>query len=135
MRRICNPMSDDDDELSPHQFEALCLEEAKLRRKGVEVARRLRRAIKASREESRDLIKEHRVAAHQERRAEIEKHQQAREQNREDRRARMSPEVLAKMQDRIAGVREQTKEEIKQGERIEFVERKEKAAAMRGRIA
>jgi hypothetical protein len=128
-------MTDDDDELTPHEFEALCLEEAKLRRKGVEVARRLRRAIKASREESKDLIREHRVAAHQKRRAEIEKHQQEREQNREDRRARMSPEVLAKIQDRIAGVREQTKEEISRGEKIAIVERKEKAAAMRGRIA
>ena len=47
----------------------------------------------------------------------------------------MDPGALAKMQEMIAGVREQTKEEIKQGEKIAIVERKEKAAAMRGRIA
>jgi hypothetical protein len=128
-------MADNDDQLSPHEFEALCLEEAKLRRKGVEVARRLRRAIKANREESQDLIREHRLALRQQRQEIVGEHQQGREQNREDRRARMDPGALAKMQEMIAGVREQTKEEIKQGEKIAIVERKEKAAAMRGRIA
>jgi hypothetical protein len=128
--KIYNQMSDDDDELSPHQFEALCLEEAKLRRKGVEVQRRLRRAIKANREETTDLIKAHRLTMRQQRKARIEEHHQAREQQLGDRRAKMHPEALEKLRARIRKITELSKEAIS---RIEFEERKERMTAMRRR--
>ena len=131
-----------DFELTPREFEELCEEEAKLRRKGEEVERRrevieerLRIAIKNNREERTSIIREYRNAMRQQRKALAEEHAQQREQHLAQQRAGINGGALANLQSRIAALNEQTKEELHEEDKLAVSLRKADMRALRGRLS
>jgi hypothetical protein len=124
-----NQMSDrkhihTDPDLTDQEIERLCLEQASLRRRDEAIIAQLRRAIKDRREETTDIIKEHRIAMRQRRKAEREEHEQEQKEKRAAILGKLNPETLAKLKASIAEVRESTPEELKADRVAEIAQRK-----------
>jgi hypothetical protein len=107
----------DDPELTPQEIERLCKELADLDRKalrGKQVEEQLRGAISNGREENRTIIKNHRSVLRLQRKAAREEGERARKEQRVEMLSRLSPEVRAKLQARIAMLKESTPEALRQ---------------------
>jgi hypothetical protein len=107
----------DDPELTPQEFERLCNELADLDRKALrrkQIEEQLRGAISNGREENRTIIKSERLRRRLQRKADREEREQERKEQRAERLSRLSPETRAKLQARIAELKEYTKEELRQ---------------------
>ncbi|MFY9836837.1 MAG: HNH endonuclease, partial [Xanthobacteraceae bacterium] len=135
--QVADCLSRGDPELTPQEFERLCNELADLdrnaslsdlRRRQIET--QLRGTIRNHCDERRTEIKKYRSAMRLQRKALNEQREQERKEQRAERLSRLSPEALAKLKASIAGVKECTKEELRQ-EAIEAQLKKKQDMAWR----
>jgi hypothetical protein len=122
------------DDLTPQEFERLCNELADLDRKALrrkQVETQLRGAISNGREENRTIIKSHRSVLRLQRKAMREEGERARKEQRAEVLSRLSTETRAKLQARIAELKECTKEELRQEATDEQIKKKQDRAALR----
>ena len=123
------------DDLDDNEIEALCIELAKQGHRVKGIVTELRRIIGSKRVDRRDIIKEERTALRQRRRALAEEHAQQRAQKLEEQRAGINASALANLQNSIASLAEQTKEERQQEDKLAATQRKqEMAAKLRNRL-
>ena len=128
-----------DEPLTPQEFERLCVELADLDRKAAhsnlrrkQIEEELRRTISNYREERGTIdIKEHRLRLRLRRKAAREEGERARKEQRTEMLSRLSPETRAKLQARIAELKECTKEELRQEAIDEQRKAKQDRAALR----
>ena len=130
-----------DEPLTPQEFERLCVELADLDRKAAhsnlrrkQIEEELRRTISNHREERGTIdIKEHRLRLRLRlrRKAAREEGERARKEQRTEMLSRLSPETRAKLQARIAELKECTKEELRQEAIDEQRKAKQDRAALR----
>jgi len=125
-------------EITPQEFERLCNELADLEHKAEvsnlrreQIEAQLRRAISDEREETRDIIKEHRTVLRLQRKALAEEREQRAKEQRAETLSRLSPEARAKLKARIAELKECTKEELRQEAIDEQIKKKQDRAALR----
>jgi hypothetical protein len=119
-----------DPELTPQEFERLCNELSDLDRKASlsdlrrkQTEAQLRGTISNHRDEHRTIIKEHRRVLRLQRRRLAEEREQERKERRAEMLSRLSPEARDKLRASIAGLKESTKEELRQ----EAIEAQKKA--------
>ncbi len=128
-----------DEPLTPQEFERLCVELADLDRKAAnsnlrrkQIEEELRRTISNYREEHGTIdIKEHRLRLRLQRKAAREEGERARKEQRTEMLSRLSPEARAKLQARIAELKESTPEALRQEAIDEQRKAKQHRAALR----
>lgn len=106
-----------DEPLTPQEFERLCNELADLDRKALrrkQIEEQLRGAISNGREENRTIIKNHRSLQRLQRKEAREEGERVRKEQRVEMLSRLSPETRAKLQARIAMLKESTPEALRQ---------------------
>jgi HNH endonuclease len=115
-------------ELTPQEFERLCVEEAEVERRlklrRDQLRAQLRRSINENRDAHRSVIREHRTAMRLQRRALAEEREQERKEQRTERLAKINPEAMAKLKASIAELKESTPEELKTDRVAEIAKRK-----------
>jgi hypothetical protein len=99
-------------DLTDREIEALCLEQASLRRRDETIIAQLRRAIRDRREETKAIIKEHRAVLREQRKAERKGLEQERHERRTETLAKINPEALVRLKASIAELKESTPEEL-----------------------
>jgi hypothetical protein len=122
------------DELTPQEFERLCNELADLDRKALrrkQIETQLRGAISNGREENRTIIKNHRSLLRLQRKAAREEGERARKEQRAEMLSRLSPDVRAKLQARIAMLKESTPEALRQEATDAQIKARQDRAALR----
>jgi hypothetical protein len=126
-----------DPELTPQEFERLCNELADLDRKASltdvrrkQIEAQLRGTMSNDRAD-RTIIKEYRLRKRLQRKAAREEGEQKRKEQRTEMLGRLSPEVRAKLQAGIAGLKEYTKEELHQEATEAQIKKKQDMAALR----
>jgi sirohydrochlorin ferrochelatase len=131
-------MNEPEHKLSAEEIEELSVELAGLDRRAAitnfrrkEIKRTLRRALNNGHAEDRAFIKERRSILRQERKEAREEIEKNREEKRQDILNRMSPEARAFLQARIAGLKECTKEELREEARLAQIKKREDRAAVR----
>jgi hypothetical protein len=123
------------DDLDDNEIEALCIELAKQGHRVKGILTELRRIIGSKRVDRRDIIKEERSALRHWRKEQKEERKQQRQQQLAQQRAGMKPEALANLQNSIASLAEQTKEERRQQDKLAVVQRKQDMAGkLRNRV-
>ena len=128
-----------DEPLTPQEFERLCVELADLDRKAAhsnlrrkQIEEELRRTISNYREEHGTIdIKEHRLRLRLRRKAARGEGERARKEKRTEILRRLSPETRAKLQARIAELKESTPEALRQEAIDEQRKAKQDRAALR----
>jgi hypothetical protein len=124
----------DDPELTPQEFERLCNELADLDRKAIrrkQIEEQLRGAISNGREENRTIAKNHRAVLRLQRKAAREEGERERKEQRAVMLSRLNPEARAKLQARIAMLKESTPEALHQEATEAQIKKKQDRALLR----
>jgi hypothetical protein len=103
-------------DLTPQEFERLCVEEAEVERRlklrRDQLRAQLRRSINENRDAHRTVIKQYRTVLREQRKAAREEHEQERQDRRTQTLAKINPEAMARLKASIAELKESTPEEL-----------------------
>ena len=116
---VTQPMSED---LDDNEIDALCIELAKQGHRVKGIVTELRRVIGSKRPAQRSVAKEYRTRMRQQRKALAEELAQQRAEQLAQQRAGINAEALTNLQERIAALNEQTREEQHKEHRLVMAE-------------
>jgi hypothetical protein len=137
-QNVADRFSGGEPDLTSQEFERLCNELAELDRKlelsdlrRQQIEAQLRGTVSNNRHERRTVIKEYRRVQRLQRKALAEEREQERKEQRTEMLSRLSPEARAKLQARIAMLKESTPEELRQEAIDEQIKARQDRAALR----
>ena len=137
-QNVADRFSRGEPDLTSQEFERLCNELADLDRKleltdlrRQQIEAQLRGTVNNHRHERRTVVKEYRRVQRLQRKAAREEGERDRKEKRTEILRRLNPEVRAKLQARIAELKEWTKEELREEARLAQIKKKQDRAASR----